>query len=139
MWWWLITSMFLVDGLVNSRLRDRYLHYTKRTSDLEPAPAQYFTQKVDHFCATCTETFKQRFFVNRTFYKPGGPVFLCVGGEGPAFTGMEVISSIHCNVMVEFAPKVNAWLVALEHRYYGDSVPVPDLTLPNMRYLSHTQ
>ena len=30
----------------------------------------------------------------------------CVGGEGPAFTGMEVVSSIHCNVMVEFAPMV---------------------------------
>lgn len=65
--------------------------------------------------------------------------FECVGGEGPAFTGMEVVSSIHCNIMVEFAPMVNALLVALEHRYYGTSVPVPDLTTPNMRYLSHTQ
>ena len=30
-------------------------------------------------------------------------------------------------------------LFALEHRYYGPSVPVPDLTLPNMRVLSSEQ
>jgi len=135
---WFLYLAF-TSGLVNHRLKFQYRHHRKRTSNLKAAPAQFFTQKVDHFCATCTETFQQRFFVNETFHKPGGPVFLCVGGEGPAFTGMEVVSSIHCNVMVEFAPKVNALLVALEHRYYGDSVPVPDLTLPNMRYLSHTQ
>jgi hypothetical protein len=29
-------------------------------------------------------SFRQRFQVNDTFYKPGGPVFLMLGGEGPA-------------------------------------------------------
>ena len=72
----------------------------------DPVPAQNFVQKVDHFDATSQATFNQRFFVNDTFYKPGGPVFLCVGGEGPALTGWSVVSSIHCNVAVELAPEV---------------------------------
>lgn len=105
----------------------------------DPVPAQLITQKVDHFCGTCTETFQQRFFVNNTFYKPGGPVFLCVGGEGPALTGWSVVSSVHCNVAVEYASQVNAMLISLEHRYYGKSMPVSDLTTENMKYCNHNQ
>ena len=39
---------------------------------------QWLTQRVDHFSPD-SRTFQQRYFVNATFYQPGGPVFMCVG------------------------------------------------------------
>ena len=35
--------------------------------------------------------------------------------------------------------KVNAMLISLEHRYYGKSIPVSDLTTENMKYCNHNQ
>jgi len=42
----------------------------------------WMPSRIDHFSAD-PRTYEQRFFLNATFYKPGAPVFLCVGGEGP--------------------------------------------------------
>ena len=41
--------------------------------------------------------------------------------------------------MVELAPKFGALMVALEHRYYGYSVPNSDLSTGNLQYLSTEQ
>ncbi|KAJ1499901.1 hypothetical protein HMI54_011276 [Coelomomyces lativittatus] len=45
---------------------------------------QWFTQYIDHYNKADTRTWKQRYFVNDTFWNPslGGPIFLQVGGEG---------------------------------------------------------
>jgi len=84
----------------------------------------FFTQRLDHFDASLkNETFQQRYFVNTTFYEPGGPVFLCCGGEGPALDETVLYHSVHCNDMTELAPEAGALLLALEHRYYGASIP----------------
>lgn len=40
---------------------------------------------------------------------------------------------------MELAGQYNALVIALEHRYYGASIPTPDLTTPNMAYLSSHQ
>jgi hypothetical protein len=43
--------------------------------------------KIDHFPKSdryephTTNTFKQRYFFDSSYYKPGGPVFLYIGGE----------------------------------------------------------
>ena len=97
-------------------------------------PAQWFEQDLDHFNGQNTDTWKQRFFVNSTFYKPGGPVFLYIGGEGPASAKWVVVGQ-----MMVMAKEHNAMAILLEHRYYGESHPTPDLSLPNLRYLSSEQ
>lgn len=43
----------------------------------------YLDQKIDHFDRSNKEVFGQRYFVNDTYWNGDGPVFLCVGGEGP--------------------------------------------------------
>ena len=51
--------------------------------------ARWVEQRLDHFDFTETRKWSQRYFVNDTFYdaaRGSDPVvFLCVGGEGPAF------------------------------------------------------
>lgn len=64
---------------------------------------------------------------------------MCVGGEGPPLDYLVLVSSVHCNDMVELAPKHGALLVALEHRYYGPSMPFDDLSTENLQWLSTEQ
>ena len=73
-------------------------------------------QDLDHFNRQISVTFKQRYFLNDTFWtgsSSGAPVFLCVGGEGPPLDWTVLVSSVHCNDMVELAPKYGALMVAL--------------------------
>lgn len=61
----------------------------------------------------------KRYFVNNQFYQPGGPVFLMIGGEGPANPNWMVQGQWVQN----YAPKHHALCVMLEHRFYGKSHP----------------
>eukprot|EP00658_Telonema_sp_P-2_P037547 TRINITY_DN2699_c0_g1_i1.p1 TRINITY_DN2699_c0_g1~~TRINITY_DN2699_c0_g1_i1.p1 ORF type:complete len:518 (-),score=124.16 TRINITY_DN2699_c0_g1_i1:465-2018(-) len=105
----------------------------RRTMDTQQLPSQlalsakqlpaarYVTQAQDHFDLSNKRTWQQAYYVNDTFFTPGSdaPVFLCVGGEGPPIDGSAVVSSVHCNVAVEWLPETKALMVAVEHRYYG--------------------
>lgn len=118
------------------------------------------TQQLDHFNRQDTTTFEQRYFLNTTYWKgpsDAAPVFFCVGGEGPPLDytvciifcpyvvlhfsllccyyliGQVLVSSVHCNDMVEIAYKYNALLVALEHRYYGPSNPFDDFSTEHLK------
>lgn len=105
-------------------------------------PPRFFTQKLDHF-AEEPRTWQQAFFVNDSFWKAGGPVFLCVGGEGPPLTGAAVSSSVHCNVAVEHLQEFGALMLALEHRYYGchnaSACPYTTEDAEPLRWLSSRQ
>jgi len=105
--------------------------------------ARYFTTKQDHFDSSNTRTWQQAYFVNDTFFDGKGPVFLCVGGEGPALDGSAVVSSVHCNDAVELMPQVNALMLALEHRYYGchnaSACPYSPHDAEPLKYLSSRQ
>jgi len=94
----------------------------------------YVTQRLDHFDGANPATFQQRFFVNSSFWDGSGPVFLCVGGEGPALDESVLYASAHCNDMTELGVKIGALMFALEHRYYGNSIPAA-----SRQYLSSQQ
>lgn len=108
--------------------------------EVDPSEVR-FTQRLDHFDRQVTKTWQQRSFQNDTFFNGSGPVFICVGGEGPALDASVLKASVHCNDMVELAPQVGALMVALEHRYYGDSMPVGEssFSTQNLRWLSSQQ
>lgn len=97
---------------------------------------QYFTQKLDHFDRQETRTWKQRYFMNDTFWNPddAGPIFFQVGGEGAISS--EYVTSLE---MAHYAQHFGALMVALEHRFYGKSKPLSNLTTPNLRFLSSQQ
>lgn len=81
-------------------------------------PDEWFDQMLDHFNPTNTARWKQRFYTNKDYYKPGGPVFLMIGGEGEATADWMVKGA-----WIQYAKEHNALCFQLEHRFYGKSHP----------------
>ncbi|KAJ1721794.1 hypothetical protein LPJ61_005995 [Coemansia biformis] len=90
----------------------------------------YFDQVVDHSAGNLT-TFKQRVFINANYYSPGGPVYLLNSGETPASPSYLVAGE-----PFTLAKATGGMVLIIEHRYYGESYPVADMSGPNMRYLT---
>ena len=105
-----------------------------RQAGLTLPPDQWFTQKLDHNDPADDRTWQQRYQVNDTFYQPGGPVFLMIGGEGPA-TAIWVVAG----QWIEYAQQYGALCFQLEHRFYGESRPTDDMSVENLKYLSSEQ
>ncbi|XP_035479876.2 thymus-specific serine protease isoform X1 [Scophthalmus maximus] len=92
-------------------------------------------QPLDHFNRRDAATFPQRFFVNEAYWqRPDGPVFLFIGGEGPIFQ-FDVLAGHH----VDMAEQHGALLLAVEHRFYGDSINPDGLKTENLADLSSQQ
>lgn len=89
-----------------------------------------YDQKLDHG-DLFSPTFKQRYFVDSTYAVDGNsPVFYIICGEwNCAGTGSYGFAE-------GLAKTMKAHLVALEHRYYGESLPMTKLTTQNLKYLN---
>ncbi|KDE05230.1 hypothetical protein MVLG_04366 [Microbotryum lychnidis-dioicae p1A1 Lamole] len=100
-------------------------------------PAYTFDQRVSHLddvpAPVEKETFKQRYWFNAEHYKPGGPVFLLDGGET---NGEDRFPFLRQGVLEILSKAHNGIGIILEHRYYGESFPVENLTTDSMRFLS---
>lgn len=93
-------------------------------------------QKLDHFSDDDKRTWQQRYFINDTLWdRTSGPVFLMLGGEGPADPAWLAMDT---EIMIN-AAKYKAFVIFLEHRYYGESHPTPNASLANLAYLSSRQ
>lgn len=110
------------------------------------SPAYYHEQIQDHFDPANKKTWQQAYYVNATYWKSGSdaPIFLCVGGEGPAMDASAVKDSVHCNIAVEWLKEKEALMFALEHRYYGchnmSACPVKDFSRHDaLNFLSSRQ
>ncbi|XP_012410998.2 putative serine protease K12H4.7 [Trichechus manatus latirostris] len=100
------------------------------------ATPDWFLQKLDHFSKKKLTSWTQTFYVNKDFYKPGGPVFLMIEGRRPA--SMQWINKNY--TWITYAKRLGALCFLLEHRFYGSSLPTADLRTPNLRrYLSSRQ
>ncbi|XP_059218025.1 putative serine protease K12H4.7 [Stomoxys calcitrans] len=95
---------------------------------------EWITQKLDHFDSTQTETWQMRYMINDEFFKPGGPMFIYVGGEWEINA-----SGITYGIFVDLAKEHNGMLFYTEQRYYGESRPTLDLRLENLKYMSVKQ
>lgn len=96
-----------------------------------------FTQYIDHSNPDLG-TFEQFYYWGSEFWGgPGSPVILMTPGESAA----EGYDSYLENTTItgHFAEAINAAVVVVEHRYWGQSVPVPDLSTENLKYLTVNQ
>ncbi|KAI9291178.1 peptidase S28 [Neoconidiobolus thromboides FSU 785] len=127
----LLGCVVAVPKLTTLRVDDSILdQFNSRVSNA--VAEQWFNQTLTHDGGKDSKVYwKQRYFVNDQFYKPGGPAFLFIGGEGELNGGWTQYSLI-----AKAAEKYNGVVYALEHRFYGVSYPKPDLTLGSLKYLT---
>ncbi|XP_075144690.1 putative serine protease F56F10.1 [Haematobia irritans] len=105
-----------------------------QTSTRTWVQTKWIDQKLDHFNDTEIRTWQMRYLANDEFYEKGGPMFIYVGGEWTISPG--AISSGH---HYDMAKENQGYLFYTEHRYYGQSKPVKDLSKENMQYLNVRQ
>lgn len=79
------------------------------------------THVLPYYSVKCLHkrTFLQRYWVNKQYYKEGGPQFLLLEGES---TAREKWITTNVTFMVA-VQKYNAMAFLLEHRFYGESRP----------------
>lgn len=127
-----------------SKLLQRSIDFTKR-DDVDPSllyPAHNLSVPIDHFHNSSRYEphsdgmFNLRYWYDDTYYKPGGPVFVLCGGETG---GDDRLPYLQKGIVYEVTKATGGLGVILEHRYYGTSFPVPDLSTENLRFLTTEQ
>lgn len=97
----------------------------------------WFEQLIDHNNPN-SGTFRQRYFFSDQYWKgDGSPIILQTPGEAPADGSLQMIQKgfLQSKMMLQ----LGAAGVILEHRYWGKSSPVPDLTTQNLQWLTVEQ
>ncbi|KDQ18128.1 hypothetical protein BOTBODRAFT_104912 [Botryobasidium botryosum FD-172 SS1] len=112
----------------------------KNGVQLPPRNTTYtFDQLIDHHKhrPQALGTFKQRYFFSYEFYEKGGPIVLVVKGESPldGFSTYLTKHSIHGAI----ARATKGATVVLEHRFFGQSNPYPNLSEECFRFLTLEQ
>ncbi|XP_068659654.1 uncharacterized protein [Aristolochia californica] len=105
---------------------------------------RYFTQTLDHFnfLPQSYQKFQQRYLINSKYWggaEKKAPIFVYTGNEGD----IEWFAQ-NTGFMFDNAPRFDALLVFIEHRFYGKSIPFggKDVAYSNsstLGYLSSTQ
>lgn len=115
--------------LLNST--DKNVQHLKLRADgsLRTQEIAFFDQKLNHKSAT-SKTFKQRYFVDSKYAADANsPVFYIICGEWNC-GGTGSYSYVE-----SLARNLKGHLVALEHRFYGESMPTNKLTTSSLKTL----
>lgn len=92
----------------------------------------YITQKLSHFEPENDKTFQQRYFFQASGTANSSTNILYICGEANC-------PGTPNNYVQEYAKSLQANIFTLEHRYYGKSYPVKDLSTANLRHLTTTE
>ncbi|SMR42317.1 unnamed protein product [Zymoseptoria tritici ST99CH_1E4] len=82
------------------------------------------------------ESFPLRYWFDASHYQPGGPVFVLQSGE---FDSVARLPFMQKGIVAQVAAATHGIGVVLEHRYYGTSFPVANLTNESLRFLTTEQ
>jgi len=83
---------------------------------------------IDHFNSSDTRTYNNRYWVNDTFYQPGGPIFFYdMGEEGVSNeTAAQWLAETNgTTAVMALARQYHGLAILWELRYYGLSLPFP--------------
>lgn len=128
------TGLFINCSMAFAGPVEQYLqHYQEKTQALlAPKSIQqsYFNQLIDHN-NTKQGTFAQRYYIDETYSShKNDPVLYYICGEATC-TKRALSGAIRT-----YAKKHHAKMVALEHRYYGQSLPTPTFSTDDFRFLT---
>jgi pimeloyl-ACP methyl ester carboxylesterase len=132
----LLKSIAIVGAVLTSLSASAINHgfmYNQRSALVKSMSSDeigFYNQKLNHKSPS-SPTFKQRYFVDSQ-YAAGNdsPVFYIICGEWNC-AGTKSYSYV-----VNLAKKMKAHLIALEHRFYGESLPTTNLTTQALRPLN---
>lgn len=142
----LISANFILSPMVQAAPKDFLYQQLQRKQEYQRQIKKFgidphissgsLIQKLNHFDTNDGRTFRQRFWM-RSYSKDvseSAPVILNICGEGEC--GANYVGG---GAAAEHAKILGANLVALEHRYYGQSQPFPNLKTENLKYLTIEQ
>lgn len=117
-----------------SPMRHNQKHLFKRQSADEKyymgplVPSYNFSMPFDHFNTSDERRYNNRYWVNDTYYQPGGPVFFLDNGElGVSnYTAAAWLAEVNgTSAVMELARRYNGLAIMWELRYYGNSTLFP--------------
>ncbi|XP_030756791.1 putative serine protease K12H4.7 [Sitophilus oryzae] len=95
----------------------------------------FYEQKLDHFTTGEARTWKQRYHVSEDYVsETRNRAYLYLGGESSLRS-----TCASSGAWIEHIKEYGGLVVCLEHRYYGESQPLENLSTENLKYLSSTQ
>lgn len=97
---------------------------TKREASTNTSdyPAYTISIPIDHYNKSDTRTYLNRYWINTTYYKPGGPVFYFDSGEQNAHPLVPyfLAEAAGPSSVMTLARRFNGMAIIFEHRFYGD-------------------
>lgn len=81
-------------------------------------------------------SFNLRYWFDATYYKDGGPVIVLQSGLN---SGVGRLAILQKGILHQLAKATHGIGVVLEHRYYGASWPVANLSTQSLRFLTTDQ
>lgn len=150
----LLLRVFLVVALVQVTLAvngiysgknsfNRFKKYLNREPPIDPAATfdddeivetKWIEQRLNNFDPQDDRVWDMRYLENSFFLQEGAPIFIYIGGEWTVSAGWLLTGHMH-----DMAANMSGLMIYSEHRYYGRSLPTPNLTNDNLRYLSLDQ
>jgi len=94
-----------------------------------------FENYIDHFSSISHTKYKQRYHTVEDYWTKteNSPIILHICGESRCDFPYARLFPL------KIAENLGAKYIVLEHRYYGDSQPMPNWSLENLRFLTHDQ
>ncbi|KIJ30722.1 hypothetical protein M422DRAFT_267663 [Sphaerobolus stellatus SS14] len=147
---WSLQYAIFING--EDLLRTRGIHF--RPQEFFPQPDRssvasnnplFIDMPIDHFSGDGDRrTFKNRYWVNETYYKAGGPVFIFDSGEQNAQPLLPYyLQEYHgLSAVMRLAKRYSGLAILWEHRFYGASLPFPvngNTTADQWKYLTTEQ
>ncbi|PIU00020.1 MAG: septum formation initiator [Bdellovibrionales bacterium CG10_big_fil_rev_8_21_14_0_10_45_34] len=137
----LILFLLAVTNSITLQADPKHLLFEAKTSELKNrnknqklSSAKEFLQTLDHLTEGSDTKFSQRYWIDSTRAEnSNSPVLFYLCGEG------ECGPQPFRGAIAKHAEELKAYLVALEHRYYGKSQPFEDLSTENLRFLTVEQ
>ena len=97
---------------------------TKREVSINTSdyPAYTISISIDHYNASDERTYENRYWINNTYYKSGGPVFYFDSGEQNAHPLVPyfLAEAAGPSSVMTLARRFNGMAIIFEHRFYGD-------------------